>query len=125
MSHSSKPRRLRSSYSRRMTDTNAASWFEIPVNDLARAMRFYGKVLGVELQEVSMGPAKMAWFPMAPGAPGSGGTLIQDDGYVPSKAGSLVYLAVDDIDTTLARVKDAGGATRSEERRVGREGSDG
>lgn len=115
--------RMSAAYSRRMTDTNAASWFEIPVGDLARAIRFYTKVLGIELQEVSMGPSRMAWFPMAQGAPGAGGTLIQDEGYIPSKNGTLIYLAVDDIDATLARIKEAGGTTLLPKLNIGEHGN--
>lgn len=102
---------------------NAASWFEIPVSDLARAMTFYSTVLGVDLQETSMGPSRMAFFPMNPGEPGCGGTLIQDEGYVPSKDGALVYLAVDDIDAALARVAKAGGRTLLPKLNIGEHGT--
>lgn len=102
---------------------NAASWFEIPVSDLARAMTFYSSVLGVELQETSMGPSRMAFLPMNPEAPGCGGTLIQDEGYVPSKEGTLVYLAVDDIDAALARVGKAGGRTLLPKLNIGENGN--
>ncbi|HUG98738.1 MAG TPA: VOC family protein [Gammaproteobacteria bacterium] len=106
-----------------MADINAATWFEIPVTDMARAVRFYTKAFGIELHEVTMGPSKMAWFPMAPNAPGSGGTLIHDEGYVPSREGSLVYLAVDDIDGTLARVTEAGGRTLLPKTNIGEHGN--
>jgi predicted enzyme related to lactoylglutathione lyase len=106
-----------------MADINAATWFEIPVTDMARAVRFYTKAFGIELREVTMGAATMAWFPMAPDAPGSGGTLIHDEGYMPSKEGSLVYLAVDDIDETLARIDEAGGKTLLPNTNIGEHGT--
>ncbi len=88
---------------------NPVNWFEIPVNDLAKAKTFYEKVLGVELTESEMGPNKMAWFPMEMGATGSAGTLIKGDGYKPSHDGSLVYINVDKIDPTLEAINNAGG----------------
>lgn len=102
---------------------NAADWFEIPVTDLARAVKFYSRAFGVTLHEMDMGPAKMAMFPMEPGAPGAGGTLIQDEGYTPSKDGSLIYLAVTDIDATLQRVKEAGGKTLVPKMNIGEHGN--
>ena len=56
---------------------NPVHWFEIPVNDLARAKTFYGSALGVEMTELETGPKKMGWFPMEMGAAGSAGTLVE------------------------------------------------
>ena len=102
---------------------NAADWFEIPVRDLARAKAFYTRVFRIEMHEMEMGPAKMAMFPMDPAAAGSGGTLIQDEGYTPSKDGSLIYLAVDDIDATLKRVEQAGGKILVPKLNIGEHGN--
>ena len=88
---------------------NPVNWFEIPVDDLKRARTFYEAVLGIELIEQTTGPNAMAWFPMAQGATGAAGALIQGSGYVPSHDGSLVYIHVDEIDGTLARIDAAGG----------------
>ena len=90
---------------------NPVNWFEIPVTDIARAKSFYENVLGVELTDSEMGPNRMAWFPMEMGAPGAAGTLIQGEGYTPSTQGSLVYLHVDKIETTLDAINDNGGKT--------------
>ena len=105
-----------------MASPNAASWFEIPVRDLSRATAFYSRVFGIELQPIEMAGARMAFFPMTPGAPGCGGALVQDQGYTPSKDGSLVYLAVDDIDATLAKVTGAGGDTLLPKTSIGEHG---
>ncbi len=88
---------------------NPVNWFEIPVNDMARAKTFYEKVLGIDLAETEMGPNKMAWFPMEMGAFGAAGTLIQGEGYRPSHDGSLVYIHVDKIDPTLDLINQEGG----------------
>lgn len=92
-------------------EQNPVVWFEIPVADLSRAKAFYEAALGIAITEQEMGEFKMGWFPMAPGAPGAGGTLMQCDSYVPSHEGTLVYFPVEDIEATLAKVDDAGGKT--------------
>ena len=103
-------------------ETNPVNWFEIPVNDLERARRFYESVLDVELAENEMGPLKMAWFPMAPGAPGAAGTLVEGSGYTPSHSGTLVYFHVDDIESTLAKIDGSGGKTLTPKTGIGEYG---
>jgi len=102
---------------------NPVNWFEIPVTDMARAIAFYQKVFELELAENEMGPNKMAWFPMEMGASGATGTLIQGDAYTPSHDGSLVYLNVDSIETTLSTINEAGGKTLVPMMNIGDHGS--
>ena len=44
--------------------SNALNWFEISVNDIARAKTFYETIFSVEMQEMEMMGMKMAMFPM-------------------------------------------------------------
>jgi uncharacterized protein len=88
---------------------NPVNWFMIPALDLERARKFYEAVIDDELVRNEMGPLKMAWFPRIPGAPGANGALVKGEGYVPTHAGTLVYLHVNDIDDTMARIKVNGG----------------
>ena len=90
-------------------ETNAVIWFEIPVKDLDRAKSFYEHILGVQLTLNEMGPMQMAWFPMVPNAPGTVGSLMKAEGYKPSTSGTLVYLAVADIEATLVKIQEKGG----------------
>ncbi len=90
---------------------NPVNWFEIPVKDLDRAKKFYESVFGVKLQMEEMGPMKMAWFPMLQDASGAAGSLVKADGYTPSHEGTVVYLSVEDIEVTLAKIKANHGKT--------------
>ncbi len=101
---------------------NPVNWFEIPVNDMARAKAFYATVLEVEITDSEMGPNKMGWFPMEMGKAGAAGTLIQGDGYKPSHEGSLVYLHVDKIDPTLEAINNNGGKTLLPRTDIGQHG---
>lgn len=101
---------------------NPVNWFEIPVEDLARAKTFYENVFSFELSINDMGPLKMAWFPMTEKAPGSTGTLIKADGYTPSHNGSLVYFSVDDIEEILNKVNKNGSKTLNPKMSIGEYG---
>ncbi|MFH1197212.1 MAG: VOC family protein [bacterium] len=87
---------------------NVINWFEIPVEDIDRASKFYAEVLGGELSQMEMAGIKMAFLPMQ--GEGVGGALCQSDAYKPSTDGTLVYLnGGGDLSVPLARVENAGG----------------
>lgn len=87
---------------------NALNWFEIPVNDFDRAVRFYSTVLAAELRQETMADIRMAILPY--NDPGVGGALVAGAPYQASTQGPLIYLNVgDDLSPPLARVVAAGG----------------
>lgn len=91
---------------------NAVGWFEIPVNDMERAMSFYEKVFDLKLQRNMVGPLDMAWFPWTEEGAGSPGSLVKHpDFYVPSADGVLIYLTAHsgDLENELDRVEPNGG----------------
>ncbi len=101
---------------------NSVVWFEIPVNDMARAQKFYEAVFGVKTTPDEMGPMKMAMLPWAQGAPGAAGALVQGPGLTPSHAGTVVYFSVDEIDAALAKVNKNGGKTLVPRTSIGEHG---
>ena len=46
-------------------------WFEIPVSDMERAVKFYNAVFLTEIKSMQFGKEMMAWFPGVEGAPGA------------------------------------------------------
>ncbi|MFZ0390752.1 MAG: VOC family protein [Calditrichia bacterium] len=84
------------------------NWFEIPVTDFERAIKFYSRILDVELERQNMGGYDMAFFPW--GDKNVSGALVAGEGYKPSQEGTLVYLnGGEDLNSILSRVEDAGG----------------
>jgi uncharacterized protein len=79
-----------------MTDMHASPdrvvWFDLPVADLERAMKFYGAVLGIKVQKESFESSSFAV--LEHGGDGNGGCLVPNAREV-SAAGILVYMNVD------------------------------
>ncbi|MGE8320242.1 MAG: VOC family protein [Comamonas sp.] len=101
---------------------NPVVWFEIYVQDMERARRFYEAVFQCKLEPLAPpepapagssdcvpGNMRMLSFPMTMDAPGSGGMLVQMDGAAPGGGGTMVYFACDDCAVEQARVAGAGG----------------
>ncbi len=91
---------------------NVVGWFEIPVTDMDRAVRFYETVFGYQLNRQQMGELDMAWFPSFEKEIGSAGSLVKHpDFYHPSQNGTLVYFTAfsGDLAEELSRVEKAGG----------------
>lgn len=101
------------------TIKNPVNWFEIPVKDLGRATSFYERVLDCTISIQDFGGLKMGWFPMAPEGPGSTGSLVQHESYVPSYEGSLVYFSVADINAALEKVEEKGGKILNPKNSIG------
>ncbi len=102
--------------------THIANWFEIPVKDLERAVKFYEKVFDVKLSREDMGGMKMALFPFTQDAPGAAGALVKGESYEPSHAGTVVYFSVEDIPETLRRINANGGKTLMPRTAIGQYG---
>jgi predicted enzyme related to lactoylglutathione lyase len=89
---------------------NAVGWFEIPVTDMDRAIKFYETVLEVKLERHIFGTLDMAWFPGVENGSGSSGSLVMNKAYTPSPDGILVYFtARSGISEGLSRAEKAGG----------------
>lgn len=86
---------------------NVINWFEIPVQELDRAIGFYQAVMAVSLRRESLPSFDMAIFPHDPSLPG--GALVKCSQFTPSGQGCILYLHTDDLSATLTRVTENGG----------------
>ncbi len=91
---------------------NVVGWFEIPVRNMDRAVKFYETLFDFKLQRQKMGEFDMAWFPWLQTGVGSPGSLVHSpEHYTPSDKGTLVYFTAfsGDLNNELGRVERAGG----------------
>ena len=85
---------------------NAIIHVEIPVTDLDRAMRFYSAVFGVRFGDVvTIHDNQMAFFPFEKGKEGASVALARGEIYRPTRDGAILYFAVEDIDTIIAKAE--------------------
>jgi predicted enzyme related to lactoylglutathione lyase len=84
------------------------SLFEIPAENLSRAVSFYRNVLDLEIEEMEVPGMKMGVFPYENQA--VSGIIIEAEGSVPSADGTVIYFnAGDDLQSSLEKVKENGG----------------
>ena len=101
--------------------SNPVVWFEIYVDDLSRARKFYETVLGGTLTKLdSPDPDIEMWaFPMDQNGSGAAGALAKMKG-VPTGANStMVYFGCEDCATEAGRVTKAGGKIMKEKFSIG------
>ncbi len=87
---------------------NPVPYFEIPVDDMDRAVAFYEGLLGTKLTRQKVDGYDMALFPFEEGAPGATGALAKGDVYRPSKNGPILYFRVKDIRQIVAKAQAMG-----------------
>jgi uncharacterized protein len=94
-----------------MTKTNAIGWFDIYVNDLKRATKFYETVLKQKLEKIGdpTGESQMMSFPAEMTTYGSSGALVKSEYSKPGVGGTMIYFSVEDCAIEESRVVKAGG----------------
>lgn len=102
-----------------------AVWFEIYVNDIERATKFYETILDTKLQLLSdpndQG-LKMMSFPGDMEKYGSCGALVQMEGMEAGSNSTIIYFGSDDCTTEESRVTSAGGKIMKPKMSIGKYG---
>ena len=98
---------------------NPVIWFELYVNDMARARAFYEAVFEVTLEPMSDAGMEYYAFPMQNDQVGAGGALAKMEGMAPGGGGTLIYFHCDDCAVEDSRVAAAGGTVLKTKRSIG------
>ncbi|WP_228414362.1 VOC family protein [Chryseobacterium sp. CH21] len=93
-----------------MKATNPVVYFEIPVNDLERAEKFYSAVFNFSFDKEIIDNYEMALFPFEEKNSGITGALAKGEVYKPSKNGVIIYFKTENIDQTLKKAVQHGGS---------------
>lgn len=98
---------------------NPVGWFEIYVQDIDRAKKFYESVFQLKLEKLNSPGMEMWSFPMNLNRWGAGGALVKMDG-VPSGGNStLVYFSCEDCSIEESRVEKFGGRIHRNKASIG------
>ena len=81
--------------------SNPVVYFEIPVNDIDRAINFYKAVFNFEFDKENIDNNDMALFPFFNQYSGISGALAKGEIYKPTKEGVLIYFHTENMDDTL------------------------
>ncbi|ENO8415909.1 VOC family protein [Vibrio mimicus] len=104
---------------------NPVGWFEIYVNDMERAKKFYETVLKVSLEELpnptSM-PIQMFSFPANMEKYGASGALVKMEGICAGGGGTLIYFSCDDCAVEQERIVVSGGQVHTPKMSIGQFG---
>lgn len=106
----------------------AVGWFEIYVQDIARAKKFYEEVFQVELTDLadpteSEDEMKMVAFPFSmEDLPGASGALVQMTGMPSGGNSTIVYFSSLDCSVEEGRAEAAGGKVVQPKTSIGEHG---
>ncbi len=103
---------------------NPVGWFEIYVQDLDRAKKFYETALNVALTrlESPMPQLELLAFPMDMTANGASGAIVKMEGCPSGGMGTLVYFSCEDCAIESSRVEPAGGKVCKPKMSIGQYG---
>ncbi len=108
-----------------MQGVNPVGWFEIYVQDIAKAQSFYETVLAISMSELpspTEDPLKMVAFAMGDNTmtrTGASGALCQMDGMPSGGNSTLVYFNCEDCSVEEGRVAGAGGSVFKSKMSIG------
>jgi len=101
---------------------NPAAWFEIYVQDMNRAKKFYESVLQGKLEKLDSPGMDMWAFPMEMNATGASGALVKMQGVPSGGSSTLVYFACEDCSVEEGRVTKSGGRIHKKKFSIGQYG---
>lgn len=104
---------------------NPVGWFEIYVEDMSRAQKFYEAVLGVTLVKLgdpTDSQVQMMAFPMGMDLPGASGSLVKTEGVEAGANSTLVYFSCSDCAEEGSRVVKSGGRIQRDKMAIGEYG---
>ena len=103
---------------------NPVGWFEIYVQDMDRAKRFYESVFRVTLQKLnSPAPGLELWaFPADMKSYGAAGALVKMAGFPSGGNATLVYFHCEDCAVEEGRAPGAGGQVQRSKMSIGEYG---
>ena len=110
-----------------MKTKNPIVWFEIYVEDIIRAQKFYEEVLNIKLEHMPTPGSEnedmeMFAFPMEMDGEGAAGALVKMPGFKSGGNSTIVYFGSEDCSIEEKRIKEAGGKVLQSKQGIGEYG---
>ncbi len=102
--------------------THSVGWFEIYVDDMARAKAFYEQVFDVPLSKLDNPEIEMLAFPSDQNSYGAPGALVRMPGFDAGANSVLVYFTCADCAVEAAKAAKFGGRIRKPKKSIGQYG---
>jgi uncharacterized protein len=102
--------------------SNPVCWFEIYVDNIERAKKFYESVFSVKLEKINSPEIEMWSFPMDTTKFGASGSLIHMPGFSPARNSVIIYFSCDDCAHEEEKIKRAGGKIEKSKFSIGEYG---
>jgi uncharacterized protein len=100
--------------------SNPVRWFEIYVQDMNRARKFYESVFQTTLTKLDSQTMEYWTFPpMIMDQPGTSGGLVKAEGAPSGGMGTMVYFACEDCAVEAGRAVKAGGRIKQDKMSIG------
>ena len=106
---------------------NPVVWFEIYVEDLKRAKKFYETVLDLKLNDMPMPDMdgeemEMVSFPMEMDGEGASGALVKMEGFKAGGNSTIIYFGSEDCAKEEGKIASAGGKVIQSKQSLGEYG---
>jgi predicted enzyme related to lactoylglutathione lyase len=100
---------------------NPVGWFEIYVDNMDRAQKFYESVFGCTLSRLESPSPNMVLlaFPMEQANYGCAGALVRMQGYPAGNSSTIVYFSCEDCAVEESRATTAGGKVQRTKMSIG------
>lgn len=110
-----------------MKEFNPIVWFEIYVDNMKRAKKFYESVLDLKLEEMPTPgdmeeEMEMVSFPGDMKKHGANGALVRMDGMKPGGNSTMIYFVSEDCSIEEARIEKSGGKVVQSKQSLGEHG---
>ena len=101
---------------------NPVGWFEIYVQDMARAKAFYAAVFGAEFTHIASPDMELFAFGMDSASYGAAGALVHMPGFASGANSVLVYFRSEDCNIEIQKATAAGGSVQKPKTSIGPNG---
>jgi uncharacterized protein len=101
---------------------NPVGWFEIYVDDIQRAKKFYEGVFQTRLAQLESPNIEMWGFPMNMTQTGASGSLVHMPGFSAGRNSTIVYFSCKDCSTEEKRISQFGGRIEKTKFSIGQYG---